>query len=102
MEFPPVPSPIKQRSEPSASRRHTDKKGGSQLTPGEVTALQHKLGDDTVERASFVSESMLAGGKLTEVLGGLGNNVVVELEDDATSGRAVDGDIKLKFIENEI
>ena len=67
----------------------------SQLTPREVTALQHELGDDTVERTSFVSKSILASRELAEVPGGFGDNIVVELEDDATSGLAVNGDIKL-------
>jgi hypothetical protein len=48
-----------------------------------------------MERASFVSISVLAGSELTEVPGRLGNNIVVELEDDATGGFAVDGDVKL-------
>jgi len=51
-----------------------------------------------VERASFVSLSRLAGSKLTEVLGGLGNNVVVEPEDNALGGIAADADIELVFI----
>ena len=55
-----------------------------------------------METASFVSESVLAGGELTEVLGSLGNNIIVELEDDATSGLVVDGDIKLVFIGHKI
>ena len=48
-----------------------------------------------MERASFVSKSVLAGREFAEVLGGFGDNIVVELEDDATSGLVVDGDIKL-------
>jgi len=55
-----------------------------------------------VERASFVSVSLPAGSKLTEVFGGLGNNIIVELEDNATGGLAADGDIKLVFIGHEI
>ena len=74
---------------------HSGKKGGSKLTLGEVTTLQHEVGDDTMERAPFVSISVLAGSELTEVPGRLGNNLVVEPEDDATGGLAVDGDIKL-------
>ena len=74
---------------------------GSRLTPGEVTTLQHELGNDTVETASFVSLSLPAGSKLTEVFGGLGNNIVVELEDNATGGLVADGDIKLVFIGHE-
>ena len=54
-----------------------------------------------MEGAPFVSGSLLTAGKLTEVLGSLGNNIVVELEDDATRGCAVDGDIKLVFIRRD-
>jgi len=62
--------------------------------PGKVTTLQHEVGDDTMERTSLVSKSVLVGSELTEVPGSLGNNLVVELEDDATSGLAVDFDVK--------
>jgi len=61
---------------------------------GEVTTLQHELGDDTMERAAFVSKSVLTGGEFTEVPGSLGNNIVIEPEDDATGGLVVDCDIK--------
>jgi len=47
-----------------------------------------------MERAAFVSKSVLTGGEFTEVLGSLGNNIVIELEDDTTGGGSVDGDIK--------
>ena len=95
MDFPPVPLPIKRRIEFSASRRHADRRGVSQLTLCKVTALQHESRDDTVERAPFVSKSVLASREFTEVPGGFGDNVIVELEDDATSVLVVDGDIKL-------
>ena len=49
-----------------------------------------------MERASFVSKSILASCQLTEVFGGFWDDVVVELENDATSGLAVDGDVKLE------
>lgn len=65
------------------------------LTLGEVTTLQHELGDDTMERAVLVSISVLTGGEFTEVLGSLWNNIVVELEDNAAGGLLVDCDIKL-------
>jgi hypothetical protein len=55
-----------------------------------------------MERASFVSESVLAGCELAEVPGRLGDDIVEEPEDDATSGLAVDGDIKLVFIRRKI
>lgn len=48
-----------------------------------------------MERAAFVSKSVLTGGEFTEVLGSLGNNIVIELEDDTTGGVSVDGNIKL-------
>lgn len=48
-----------------------------------------------MERAPLVSKSVLFGRELTEVLGSFGNSFVVELEDDSTSGLAVDVDIKL-------
>lgn len=59
---------------------------------GEVTSLQHEVGDDTVEARALVSESVLASAELTEVLSGLGDNLVVELEDDLSGVLAVDGD----------
>ena len=48
-----------------------------------------------MESASFVSKSVLASREFTEILGGVGDNIVVELEDDPTGLLAVDGDIKL-------
>lgn len=62
---------------------------------GEVTSLQHEVGDDTVEARALVSESVLASAELTEVLSGLGDNLVVELEDDLSGVLAVDGDCEL-------
>jgi hypothetical protein len=38
---------------------------------------------------------MFPGGELTEVPSSLGNNVIIELEDDAPFGYIVDGDVKL-------
>jgi hypothetical protein len=64
---------------------------------GEVATLQHELGDNTMETRTCVSVAVLASRELAEVAGGLGHDIVVELEDDAASGLAVDGDIKLKI-----
>lgn len=61
----------------------------------EVAALEHELGDDTVEARARVAEAVLARRELTEVLCGLGNDVVVELEDDAPRRLVGDGDVKL-------
>lgn len=54
------------------------------VTTGEVTTLEHELGDDAVERRALVAEALLAGAESAEVLGGLGDDVVVEGEVDAT------------------
>jgi len=53
------------------------------VATGEVTALKHELRDDTVELAALVAEALLAGAERTEVLGGLGDDVVEELKVDA-------------------
>lgn len=54
------------------------------VATGEVTALKHELGDDAVEGRALVAEALLASAESTEVLGGLGNDVVEQLEVDAT------------------
>ena len=48
-----------------------------------------------MEGRALETETVLAGGKLTEVPCGLGDDVVPEPEDDATGGLVVDGNIKL-------
>ena len=63
---------------------------------GEVSSLEHELGDDTVEAGSLVSEPVLARSELAEVASGLGDDVVVQLEDDAARGLVVDGDVELQ------
>jgi hypothetical protein len=86
---------------------------------GEITALAHEFGNDTMELGAGVSESMLASAEFTEILCGLyagpicqiwfvminfepeiltGYYIVVELEGDATCGFTTDGDIKLRAI----
>jgi hypothetical protein len=55
---------------------------GTYVAAGEVTTLEHELRDDTVERRASVSKALLAGAESTEVLGSLGDNVVVEVEVD--------------------
>jgi len=53
------------------------------VASSEVTALKHEAGDDSVEGAAFEAEAFLAGAEGSEVLGGLGDNVVEEGEVDA-------------------
>lgn len=52
----------------------------SAVATGEVTTLEHELGDDTVEGRATVAEALGVGAELLEVLGGLGDDVVVEGE----------------------
>ena len=53
------------------------------VATGEVTTLKHEVRDDTVEGRALVAEALLASAKGTEVLGGLGDLVIVEVEVDA-------------------
>jgi len=56
----------------------------STITTSEVAALKHELRDDTMELGSLVPEALLTGAESTEVLGRLGDYIVVEVEVDAT------------------
>ena len=53
------------------------------VATGKVTALEHELRDHTMELGARVPEALLAGAEGTEVLGGFGDDVVVEVEVDA-------------------
>ena len=53
------------------------------VTTSEVSTLEHELRDHTVELAARVAEALLAGAESAEVLGGLGDDIVEELEVDA-------------------
>jgi hypothetical protein len=55
----------------------------SYVATGEVTTLEHELGDDTVELGAGVAEALLASAESAEVLSGLGDNIIVEGEVDA-------------------
>lgn len=59
---------------------------GTHVLASKVTTLEHELGDDTVERGVLVAEAVLTGAELAEVAGGLGDDVVEELEDNAAHG----------------
>lgn len=89
------------------------------VSVGEITTLQHKVGDDSVEGGTGVAETLFTGAQGSEVGGGLrraneltkrpqrgahrsthlGDNVVVQLEGDSTSGGAVDGNVKVTVAE---
>lgn len=53
------------------------------VATSEVTTLKHEVGDDAVEGRALVAEALLAGAESAEVGGGLGDNVIEEVEDDA-------------------
>jgi len=53
------------------------------VATGEVTTLEHEVRDDTVELGARVAEALLASAESAEVLDGLGDDVVEELEVDA-------------------
>lgn len=48
-----------------------------------------------MEAGTFVSEALLAGAEGAEVLGCFGNDVVVEVEDDASGWAAGDGHVEV-------
>jgi hypothetical protein len=52
------------------------------VVAGEVTTLEHELGDDTVEGRALVTLTLGLGAELTEVAGGLGDVLLEEVEDD--------------------
>jgi hypothetical protein len=54
------------------------------VSAGEVTTLEHELGDDAVELGALVAEARGAGAQFPEVTGSPGDNVVVEVESDPT------------------
>lgn len=50
-----------------------------------------------MKAGSLVSESLLSGTEGTEVLRGLGHNISTELHDDASSGLAANGNVKVNL-----
>jgi len=68
----------------------------SAVMVGEVTTLEHELGDDAVEGAVLVGQTaaLLASAEGTEVLGSLGNHISVQLKSDAAELGTVGGDVK--------
>ena len=71
------------------------------VAAGEVPALAHEVGDDSVEDAVLVVEglarladALLAGAQRAEVLHGLGHGGAVEAHGDPPRGLAADGDVE--------
>jgi len=67
----------------------------SYVATGEVTTLEHELGDHTVELGAGVAEALLASAESAEVLGGLGDNIIEEGEVDA-AGAGCEGDVSVR------
>lgn len=61
----------------------------SAVVVGEVTTLEHEVGDHTVERGALVAKALLASSESTEVLSGLGDLLRVEVENNAAQWLAV-------------
>jgi hypothetical protein len=67
----------------------------STVVTSEITALEHEIGDHTVERGTSIAITVLAGRELPEVSCGFGDDLVVQFEDDSTSRSTVNLDVKL-------
>ena len=63
-----------------------DRLATSAVVSGEVTTLEHELGDHTVEGRAGVAEALLAGAQSAEILSCFGNVIAEELHDDTASG----------------
>lgn len=61
----------------------TGVEGELYVAAGEVTTLEHELRNHTVELGARVAEALLAGAEGAEVLDGLWDDIVEELEVDA-------------------
>ena len=53
------------------------------IAAGEISALKHEVGNDSVELGALVAEALGASAKLSEVPGRLRDNVVEQIENDA-------------------
>lgn len=60
-----------------------DRFASSAIVIGEVSSLKHELGDDSVEDGAGITEALLTSAESSEVLGSLGDNVLVELKNDS-------------------
>lgn len=61
----------------------------------EVSSLEHKLGDDSVEDCIFIAVALLTSAESSEILSSFGNNVVVEKEGDSSRRNIIDRDVKV-------
>lgn len=61
----------------------------------EIPSLEHEFGDDAMETRSFVSESVLACCEFPEITGSIWDDIVIELENNATEVLVPNSNIKL-------
>lgn len=66
----------------------------SAVTLGEVTTLNHKVLDNTVEGGPLVAKALLASGQSAEVLNSLGDRLAVQTDDDAAERLVALGDVE--------
>jgi len=66
----------------------------SAIVVGEVSTLAHEVGDDTVENATLVTETLFSCAESTEVFGSFGHNITPQLNNYSASRLAVNGHIK--------
>lgn len=62
-----------------------------------VTALQHEVGDHTVENRAAVANALLAGAQGSEILGGFWHYIIIQLELDGRLELTVDGGLEEHF-----
>jgi hypothetical protein len=63
-----------------------------------IPSLDHEVLDDTVESRALITEALLAGGKSTEVLSGLGDSLAVEADHNAAKLLIAVGDVEVDLL----
>ena len=71
-----------------------DRLAARAVASGEVTTLEHKVRDHTVEVRAGVAEALLASAESTEVSGSLRNHIVEQLELNSAERGAVLGNVE--------
>lgn len=69
----------------------------SAVVVGEVTTLQHEVGDDTVEDGVGVTETLFTSAKSAEVFSSLGNNISVQFKFNAAERSIVDSNVEVNL-----
>ena len=70
----------------------------SAVTLGEVTTLDHKVLDDTVEGRALVTEALLTSSKGAEVLSSLGDSLAIETHDNAAERLVALSDVEVDLV----